>query len=304
MVKKPPSLKDGNTLGLIAPSGTFNRNQLRIGMKRLEKLGFKTIVGKAAYSRNAFAIGKEYLRAFDINDMFDNNEIGGIMCIAGGISVNHVIPYIDFKTIKKNPKPFIGYSDNSVLLNAIYAKTNMITFHGPMALSKFQGDTKKHFLNAVMKNKPVSNMPKFWKVLKHGMCEGRVAGGNLTSLSGILGTRYDVNWKNKIFFWEELLEPPSNIATMLMHFKLAGIFDKINGMVIGKLKRCDYKKKNDIYGISVNEIVLEMTKEYDFPIITEFPAGHFDMNITLPIGGRAKISTREKEFSIKENAVS
>ena len=91
---------------------------------------------------------------------------------------------------------------------------------------------------------------------------------------------------------------------MLMRLKLAGTFDRLGGMVIGKLKNCDYKKKNDLYGTNVNEIILSMTREYDFPIITGFPAGHFDTNITLPLGCRASIDTGEKRFSIDESAVS
>jgi muramoyltetrapeptide carboxypeptidase len=304
MIKRPRALRKGGTIGLIAPSESFNRGHLRAGMKRLSNLGFHVVVGKAAYTHDSFSIGKEYLRAFDINDMFDSQEIDGIMSIAGGMAASQIIPYIDYGTVKKNPKPFIGYSDISVLLNCIYSRTGMITFHGPMAMSKFQGDTKKYMLKAMTETGHMGRMPPVWNTLKHGSCEGRIVGGNLTSLSGILGTKYDVDWRNKIFFWEELLEAPANIAAMLMRFKLAGVFEKIGGMVVGKLKKCDYKKKNDVYGMSVNEIVFEMTKEYRFPIITDFPSGHFDTNITLPIGGMTRIDTREKDFSITESAVS
>jgi muramoyltetrapeptide carboxypeptidase len=302
MTRKAPLLNEGDTIGLIAPSEIYNRERLRSKMENLRKLGFNPVVGKAAYSRYSFMAGTDEQRAFDINDMFSNPEIKGIMSISGGMAASRVIPHIDFGLIKSNPKVFIGFSDISVLLNAIYAKTDMITFHGPMALDKMEGSTFEYFRKATMVPGPWE-MPRNWRPLRKGEMKGRIVGGNLTSIRSLIGTEYAPDWKGKILFWEELMEYPSTISTHLMHFKLAGVFEKISGMIIGKLKKCGSTKLED-RGLNANKIVLEFTEEYGFPVIYGFESGHFARNLTLPIGAEARIETRRKKFEILEGAVS
>ena len=312
---KPPKLKPGDKVGIISPSEPiiYKKKFLR-GVETLKKLGFRVILGKNVFkNRSGYMAGSEKERTADLNGMFRNKKIKGIFISHGGLNSNRLLDLIDYELIKKNPKVFLGFSDITVLLNAIYAKTGLVTFHGQNIEYGFsrglEGKYKytcNYSAKAVMSNKsigPIRQQQKF-EILRSGKARGNLVGGNLMVLTTLLGTEYEPDWKNKILFWEEFGETAENIDFYLTHLKLCRVFDQISGMAIGQfevLPLGDDLKNQKTF--SINKIILEICRDYKFPIIKNVAFGHVYPQITLPIGVKATIDTSKKLFSIDESGV-
>ena len=303
---KPKKLYIGDTIGIVSPSYNIKKGSCKEAIKFLKKLGFKIKLGKHIYSKYGFMAGTDEQRTEDINEMFKDKKVRAIFSTMGGSVCNRLLPLLDYKLIKKNPKVIMGLSDITVLINSIHKKTGLVTFHGQNVTSikrkaqhRFLKEfNKEYMLKILTKTQPLGNLNLKYKVIKNGKAEGQLVGGNLEALGNLNGTPYMPDYKNKILFWEEIDEDASEISRILMNYKLCGIFDKINGMVIGKLYKC---KGSD--GLSVKRIIEETTKGYNFPIIYNVDFGHYCENITLPIGIKARIDTEKRTFEFLEPAV-
>lgn len=312
----PKKLEKGDTIGIVAPSEpVIEVADLDRSMRVLKGMGFKVKLGKNILKRyGGYMAGTGKQRADDIHQMFSDSNVKAIMCYAGGDTANRVLPHLDYELIKKNPKIFIGYSDISTITTAITSMTGLVTFHGPNAYygPLLKNYTHDIFLKLLTDQKPFGIIPPKtpWKVLKKGEAAGKLMGGNLTIILNLISSdRLSIQkslnaWKGVIFFWEEVEEEPKVIDRMLMHYKLAGIFDELSGMVIGKLNRVretdpDFKKTS----FTVDEIVADLTREFSFPIISGVDFGHIYSTMTLPIGIKARISTKPLQFEILEPAV-
>jgi len=299
----PQKLKKGDKLGLICPSEPiFFPERLQRGIKELESLGFECVLGDHINRTFGYMAGTDQERAEDLNRMFANRIIKGIVTITGGSSANRLLPLIDYDLIRNNPKVFLGISDISVLLNAIYAKTNMVAFHGPYVLfgiCDMSEYNREYFKKALMEKQPIGIVKGFSlrKVLKEGMASGKLIGGNLSSIRSLIGTPHEPDWNNAILFWEEYKTEPHNIDRILMHLKLAGVLDKIKGMVSGNLTMCKENKYKNSY-FKIEEIIESHCAEYDFPIMLNLDFGHDCQNFTLPIGVEATIDSYHNRFSI------
>lgn len=304
----PKKLKRGDRLGLICPSEPiFFPERLRCGIKELESLGFKCVLGKHINVSVGYMAGTDRERAEDLNEMFVDASINGIVTITGGSSANRILPLIDYDLIQNNPKVILGISDISVLLNAIYAKTNMVTFHGPYVLfgiCEMSEYNREYFKRAFMEEQPIGTVREFSKrkVLKEGKASGRLIGGNLSSIRSIIGTPYEPDWSEAILFWEEYKTEPHDIDRILMHLKLAGVLKKINGMVSGNLNMCKEIKYRNSH-LKIEQIIEDHCSGYDFPIMFNLDFGHDCQNFTLPIGVEATIDTYHNRFSIDEPCV-
>ena len=305
---KPVRLRKGDTIGLVCPSEPVYRpERLEGGIKELESLGFKCVVGETAKKQHGYMAGTDQERADDLNNMFADPLINGIISITGGSSANRILSYLNYELIRKNPKVFLGISDISVLLNAIHAKTNLVTFHGPYVIHgicEMSYYDRDYFKRALMNTKPVGTISEFVprKVLKEGIASGPLIGGNLSSLRSVLGTPYEPDWRGKILFWEEYKTEPHNIDRMLCHLKLAGVLEKITGLISGNLTMCQEKKYAG-KSLEIEEIILDHCRDYGFPIMTNMDFGHNCQNVTIPLGVKGTINTYQNKFSIDENGV-
>ncbi len=315
---KPLKLKPGDKVGIISPSEPIiYKKKFLSGVETLKKLGFRVVLGKNAFENySGYMAGSEKERAADLNGMFRNKKIKGIFISHGGFNSNRLLNLIDYELIKKNPKVFMGFSDITVLLNAIYAKTGLVTFHGQnieYGFSRGLGGkykyTRDYFEKAVMSNKSIGLIKQQQKleILRAGKTKGILVGGNLTVLMTLLGTDYEPDWKGKILFWEELGETIQDIDFYLTHLRLCRVFDKISGMAIGQFKVLPLGDDNpDLKNqktFSVNKIILDICKNYKFPIIKNIAFGHIYPQVTIPIGVKATIDTSKKLFSIDESGV-
>ena len=309
---KPQVLQTGDRIGIVTPSGPVvaHRKYLEEGIKNLEDMGFKVVLGKHVFEKKGYMAGSDEERAEDLNNMFKDPDIKAILCSRGGEDAMRLLPLIDYGLIQQNPKIFLGMSDITVLLNAIHAKTGLVTFHGPSTAwgincspwgcKGMEPYSKAYFLKALTHNEPIGKIePKTkWHVYRNGKARGRLLGGNLDSIEKISGTEYEPDWRGAILFFEELDESVEEMDRDLMPLKLRGVLGKISGMVIGHLEDCIENEKEEK---EFEEMVKEITKEYDFPILKMEEFGHHEINITLPLGIEVEING--DEFSLLESAV-
>lgn len=304
---KPKRLETGDTIGIIAPSRPITHigEEINAGIKILEGRGFKLKLGKNLDKKSYYSAGSAKERAADLNAMFKDKNVKAIICATGGITSNQLLDLIDYEVIKRNPKIFLGYSDTTTLLLSIYKKAGVVTFHGTdlCDLGKQDKEAQDFLFDMLMGKKSQYSLPAEIKILKKGKAKGKLLGGNLHLGNDLFGTKYAPSYNNAIWFWEEAGECPAFLDHKLNQFKLSGNLDKISAMVIGHLSDCVDKK----YGEDnrpIDEIVLELTKGYTFPIIKVSYFGHDTSSFyAFPIGVGAEIDTSHGGFKISESPV-
>ena len=224
------------------------------------------------------------------------------MCARGGYGANRVLPLLDFNLIKQNPKIFIGYSDITAYLTSITQQTDLVTFHGPMLTTykKSWIDYNYNLMKRVLggeKNVQIKAPGSLkTRILKSGKATGLLWGGNITLLVNRLGTNHPLNTKGSILFLEDIDEYLYSYERMLIQMKAAGMFEKINGLIIGELE--DMKDQEIEFGRNTDQIILDICGDLDIPIISNFPCGHGKYQATLPLSLNAEIDTSNKEAMV------
>jgi len=314
----PPSLKKGDTVGLITPGSSLFEAQ-RIVIEATEKmngLGFNVKLGKNIFKKQGYMGGTIEERVSDIHDMFIDEEVKAIITIRGGYGSGQLLPYLDYQLIRNNPKILVGYSDITSLLVGIYQKAGLVTFHGPVAISTFTDFTKKYFYDVLTSASPVGqiddapydeNLQSSSRILslKDGKARGKLVGGNITLLQATLGTPYEFDSDDAILFFEEVGEEPYYLDRILNHFKLAGKFKNCKGVIFDKMPSVKPSSNGAAFyrNISVEEVLSMYFEEFDFPVCIGFSIGHIKNKPTLPIGVLAELDADTKKLSILESAV-
>lgn len=321
----PKRLKKGDTIGIVAPSNPILEHKkvfIENGIDYLKSLGFNVIFSKNAFAINkyGYAAGTPEQRADDINAMFKDKNIAAIWCAQGGDNANDVLDLLDYDLIKKNPKIFLGKSDIDVLLLAINTMTGLITFHCPdpkigkdHSQAELDPEYTKKWLKQRLINGKIGPIEKSseWKCLRKGKAEGKILGCNLSSLSKLTGTKYFPDFKDAILFLEVYDSDIRVVFYKLTQLKNSGVFDKIKGIVVGYAygfqdkERFDKKPKVDKEGNKVlfENLVLEATENYSFPILKINEFGHYFTHLFLPIGGRIKMDADNLSLEITEKCV-
>lgn len=301
-------LKKGDTIGIIAPASCTTYEKVLEAKKNIEDMGYQVILGECTKKQWYSYAGTDEERAEEINSFFDDKSIDAIICMRGGYGSNRLIELLDFEVIKRNPKIFVGYSDITTLHIALNEKANLITFHGPMAVSNFTGnynrDTYENFIEMLSNSKyeqSIKNITKELKVLNEGRAKGKLVGGNLATLIATLGTEYDLDYNGKILFLEEIGEKIYKIDRFLNQLKKHGVFEKIEGLVLGDFKNCIQDSEKDM---TLLEVFQNYFKELKKPVIYNFESGHSEPMLTLPLGAICEIDTYNKELKVLERVVS
>ena len=290
MMKDINSIKPGDTLGICAPSGRFDTEKFNQGIEVLKTLGFQVQVPQEIFQGKRYLAGDDMERAGVINRLFSDPGIKGILCARGGYGALRILNHLDWDMIRKNPKPFMGYSDITAILTAILAETGMPVLHGPHVVSLATADEKTlvSFVDSLSRLKKTIEMPN-GKAIREGMSMGILKGGNLATLSHLLGTRFQPDFAGAVFFFEDIGEPAYKIDRMLTQMKLAGLFDKIHGVITGSFENCD----NAAY---IEEIVDECFDEYNIPVLSGLDAGHGKTNLSLSFGTMIKMDTMARKI--------
>lgn len=293
----PGRLISGDTIGIVAPAGPFDRKEFDRGVVALKAMGFRIVVPGDIHIKNGYLAGPDIHRANLINTFFADRKIKAIICARGGFGSMRILSLLDFESIKKNPKIFIGFSDISAILSVLYTKCGFVVFHGPMvtSLGDTSRKTSKALLAAVSSEARLAIMPKTGKTIRHGLTSGPVAGGNLTTLCHLIGTPFEPMFQGHILFLEDKGEAGYRIDRMLSHMKLAGCFEGLAGLVLGSFEDCG--PVSEIVGIVDN-----IFKEDNIPILAGFEVGHGKNNITIPIGLNATLDADRQLLSFHESA--
>ena len=304
---KPPALRPGDTIGIVAPASNVKQADLEAGCAALRAAGYKTFYLDSILDRDLYFAGRPGRRLRELEEMFEREEVRAILCARGGYGANYVLQDLDWKKIASHPKIFIGYSDVSCLLTQL-VDSGLVTFHGPMAAKDWvhaDGVNLESWIAALTQTAPW-DIPVNDSVttLAGGETEGRLYGGCLSILVASLGTAYEIKTDDTILFMEDIGAKPYQIDRMLMHLKLAGKLDKVRGLIFGEMIDCMQAAYQDY---TLQEVIMRIVGELGMPVIYGVKSGHVSSNnITLPLGVRAKLIAEKGEVSLRilESAVS
>lgn len=315
---KPKRLQPGDTVGIVSPaSATFQPVDVQIAQESLEALGLRVELGQHMMERHGYLAGDDKARAADINTFFDDKSIAAVHAIRGGWGSSRVLPYLDFDRIRRNPKIIIGYSDITALLLSIQAKTGLVTFHGPIALGRWDTWSVDYAKRVLFGTDPVTFEPKRGldpdknslvqtefrvQAITPGKARGRLLGGNLTVLTTIIGSSYLPDWEGAILFTEDVHEEPYRIDRMLTQLKLSGVLSKLKGFVFGGCSECTPGEGG--YGaLTLDEIFEDHIKPLGIPAWHGAMIGHQQPQWTLPEGIQVEIDAAAGTITELESPV-
>ena len=302
----PSSIKQGDTIGVIAPANIIlekDEEYIEKSTKLFEGLGYKIKFGKYVRANTLGYGAAAKQKAQDINNMFADKDVKAIICVKGGEDSNTTFDYIDYEIIKNNPKIICGFSDITSITNYIYSRTGLVTFNGPTFKSLTSWETDYSFKEMIKrfqdKSLELGVEDDKYETIKEGIAEGELVGGNLSLTTKLVSGKYSLDFTNKILFIEELgyESDPNLVNNNLYYMKQNGVFNKIKGIWVG-----NYEHES---GISIEKILLDvLDDEYNFPIIKSNNFGHCDKKTVIPIGTKARIdTTKDRKIILIEECV-
>jgi muramoyltetrapeptide carboxypeptidase len=313
---KPGALKPGDTIGVIAPASRPTQpSTVRMGIRQLERLGFRVKTGAHLMDRYGYLAGRDADRLADLHALFADPEVHGIVCVRGGYGCARLLRDLDFDLIRQNPKVFVGYSDITTLHIAFYQKTGLVTFWGPMVASEmgkgFNAYNREGLLRAITRAEPVGDIlhpPDAAPVqtLAPGAATGPLIGGTLSLLTATLGTPFEVGLDGAILFFEDVGEEPHRIDRMLTQLLLSGKLDRVAGIVIGECAGCESPPHTPAFpygNFHIEEIFEDLLVPLGVPILYGVCIGHGTYKATLPIGVQATLDAEHGVLRIDEAAV-
>jgi muramoyltetrapeptide carboxypeptidase len=293
----PPGLKKGDTIGLAPLAGPWDDQKFSAGIRFLTDLGFKIRLPPDSAQSFPYLAGSDQYRLDCFHELWRDPEISAIMAVRGGYGCLRLIDAIDLELIKKHPKILVGFSDVTVLLNGLYRHTGLITFHGPMltTLAGTDKESMEKFLLCLTRQEPPALRPDRLKILRRGTARGRLLGGNLTILSHLIGTSYEPSLTDSILFIEDIGEQPYRIDRMLTQLKLAGRFEGIRGLIVGDFTNCGDTEL-------IWNRILELFGD-QIPIWSNFPVGHGEQNIILPLGIEVEMDSESGSLLFRQPCI-
>ncbi len=311
----PKRLKKGDTIGLIAPGYSVKRETLEDAKNTLIGMGFVPSHTERILGKHGYFSAPDKERAEDLNEMFTNPEINGILCARGGYGCTRIMDMIDYGNISKNPKVFTGFSDVTALLNGIHQQTGLITFHGPVGSTLNDPYTiaqlqqvvmhPKHDLiieNAVLIDERLKKNVEFDRyVITPGMANGKLVGGSLTLVNALIGTPWEIDFTDSIVCLEDIEEQPYRIDRMLTQLLEGKTFKKAAGVAFGVCIGCNASPNPDSF--SLKEVIMDRIKPLGIPAVYGMSFGHIDNNFTFPIGLDATLNTWKMTIQLRGKAV-
>jgi muramoyltetrapeptide carboxypeptidase len=316
-IVKPKRLSAGDTVMLVAPANaTFNTVELQIAKESLTALGFNVKIGAHVLDRHGYLAGDDKARADDINKAFADSSVAAVHAIRGGWGSARLLPYLDFDTIRRNPKVLIGYSDVTALLLSMHAKAGLVTFHGPIGLGRWDTYSLDYYKRVLFNAEQVTYTNKQGladrnalaqtefrvQTITPGKARGRLVGGNLTVMTAILGSPYLPDWDNAILFTEDVGEDYYRIDRMLTQLKLAGVLGRIKGFVFGSCSECGPGNGN-FGALTLEEIFADHIKPLGVPAWQGAMIGHGQPQWTLPVGVEVEIDADAGSIRLLEAPV-
>jgi len=278
----PAFLRKGDTIGIITPASPYDSGLLMEGRKILRHWGFQVRLGRAGFGKKHYLAGSDRERAEELTEFFLDPEIKAVICSRGGYGTLRLLEHLDFKSLAKVPKIFMGFSDITVLLLAFWQKTRLMTFHGPMltTLNRVKPPVLNRVRETLEGNFQVTVQLPRRGCLYPGQGSGFLLGGNLTLLTHLIGTPFEPQWDQAVLFLEDEGEDLYRLDRLFMHLRLSGVLGRISALLLGRFVPEERKSQ-------FLKMIREVLGHPDIPVWSGLPVGHGDQNIPLPIGAPA-----------------
>ena len=308
----PHRLKIGDKIGLVTPGSPISEEQLNECILKLEELGFQTTHMDSVLSEYGYFAGKDQERADELMEMFAREDVNAIWCVRGGYGSIRILDLLDYDLIRRNPKVFIGYSDITALITAIYQETGLVTFHGPVGISDFNRFSLRSIKNVLLEPEPeykypyrrdkgTRQNPEYDRyTLRGGQAEGILIGGNISVLDSIIGTSFEPDFENKIAYLEEVGEKTYRVDKMVFHLLSGTNLRNAAGIVMGAFDECNI---NEEPALSLKEALEDLLRPLDMPVSYGLSFGHIRRMLTIPTGIRAALDADRNKLRLLEAAV-
>lgn len=308
----PKPLQQGATIGLVQLAGAMSEARFVTAIKQIEALGFVVYHLPELPRKHGYLGGTDQQRLNELHHMFSNSSVDAIWCVRGGYGTQRYLKDVDYELIANNPKPIIGFSDITALLNAISNECQLVSYHGIMGVSAFSDFDIKIFRQVVMEqNYPVvlsplpehgasENMNYHPYVITKGKALGQIAGGNLALLCAAIGTDFDVDYSGKILILEDVGEAPYRVDRMLNQLLCAGKLENVAGIALGIFDGClpENHGSDSENSLSLKEVFTDALQKLGVPVVYGLPFGHISENATLPIGAKAMLDANKLELTV------
>ncbi|MDQ3112137.1 MAG: LD-carboxypeptidase [Bacteroidota bacterium] len=301
----PPRLKSGSTIALTAPAGAiFNQETIQKATLAFETQGFRVVHGETLKQQFGYLAGTDEFRANELTRFFSDKSVDAIIAMRGGWGCARLFNFLDFNVIAQNPKIICGFSDISALLLAIYKKTGLITFHGPVGNSTLEGFTMENFLRIVKDGEALKMMQPSsdsLQIFSNGKATGKLFGGNLTVWCSLIGTGYLPDTTGSLLFFEETEEEPYQVDRMLTQLEIMGALSSSAGIIFGKCTKCDPEEPQKSF--TLEEVYRQKFGKLAVPVAAGFNFGHVKDKFTFPVGMNATFDTADSSVKILQSCV-
>ena len=300
MIKIPPYLKKGDTIGITCPAGYMAAEKAQSCINTLQNWGFNVMVGKTLGSKSkTYFSGTDEERTDELQAMLDDENINAILFGRGGYGMGRIIDRLDFTKFKKKPKWVIGFSDITILHAHLYSKIKVASLHAPMAAAFILGENEFiKSLHKAMTGKKAKYSCAAHPFNKPGSATAELVGGNLSLLAHLIGTPSDINTKNKILFVEDIGEQVYNTDRLLYQLKRSRKLDNLAGLIVGGFT--DMKDTDRPFGKTVYEVIHDITAEYNYPVAYGFPVSHGKENYALKSGVNYSLKVSKSKTQLFE----
>ncbi|MEL6638738.1 MAG: LD-carboxypeptidase [Bacteroidota bacterium] len=298
---KPPALRPGDTIGLIAPAGPLRKSAAQQALQNLSQLGLQGVFGEHVHQREGYLAGRDSDRLRDLHRFFADPQIAGIWCLRGGYGSMRLLPQLDYELIRRHPKVLIGYSDITALLLAVYRHCGLVCFHGPLAGAPLTDFSTRYWRALLMPSAPspvelgtgMPPTPNPREVL------GPLIGGNLSLLAALAGGPYAPNYKDRIVFLEDIGEKPYRIDRLLTQLRMNGL-GRARAILLGQFTDCEEADKNRSWPL--HQTLRDRLEPLGLPLYFDLPFGHVPDQWTLPLGIPLRLSPNGR-IELAESAV-
>jgi muramoyltetrapeptide carboxypeptidase len=315
-LRRPPRLKPGSRVALIAPAGPLlERDDLTRAQELCRALDYEPVLGTNAYSRFGYLAGTDDHRLSDLNGSLQDPSIDAIWCIRGGYGALRLLDRVDYDAMARHPKALVGFSDITALLNAVTRISGVVTYHGPVARAAMPEFSQRHFQRVLASAEAPGRLgripppadvlvPQENRIvtLRGGTAEGPLAGGNLSLLQCLIGTRYLPDLEGAVLFLEDVGEDLYNVDRMLAHLRIVGAFRQLAGVAVGRFTDLERAGRDGALGF--DEVLATYFEPLGIPVAYGFPIGHIECQWTLPLGVTARLDADAGELDLLQPAVS
>jgi muramoyltetrapeptide carboxypeptidase len=290
-LSRPAALLKGDTIGVVAPSYAPRPGWLSRGVKALERAGYNVILDSELSTLRRFQRAEDERRAENFMGMWLDPRVKAVIGGTGGYGAVRMLPHLEPEIFRLNPKSFVGYSDVTALHLWLMRRARLRVFHGPTVddlIPSTRDPTMSSLLAALTTPRPTTRIGRdIARVVRPGRAVGRLTGGNLSLVQQSIGTPYEIDTRGAILFLEETREPMSVADERLIHLRAAGLMRHVKGIVFGQLS-LDRSEEDEF-----EDFLTDLVSDLDVPIITDFPSGHENPNLTLPLGTEVELVADE-----------